>query len=331
MSRGELRRLFDTSREMASPYGSLARQGATLVPRRLLFVEEAQSSATIRAPGTQVTQPRRGNLDKPPWKRLPLNGFQRMTVEDDHVFDVHLGATLVPYATLKPRRAVLPSRRSTLQMARLENGPGGIDPFSLDERVRDRWREMARIWDENKRPNEGKSLSEQIDYYGKLTAQFEWMMSRGMQVRIACATSGRPTAAILPDWHAVVDTSAYWIPCDFHDEAAYLLAVINSVALYSAVKDLMPSGQFGPRHVHKHLWRLPIPKFDSTIRLHTEISEAGLQAAAVANRTLSELNRSQQKVTVTIARREIRNMLTESQEGQRVESLIDRLLDSIGN
>ena len=24
----------------------------------------------------------------------------------------------------------------------------------------------------------------------------------------------------------------------------------------------MPKGQFGARHLHKHLWKLPIPEFD---------------------------------------------------------------------
>ena len=76
-----------------------------MVPRCLLFVEPTLGSSTIQPPGTEVTNPRRGTFDKKPWKNLPLASFHEMTVESDHVFDIHLGETLIPYATLDPLKA----------------------------------------------------------------------------------------------------------------------------------------------------------------------------------------------------------------------------------
>ena len=37
------------------------------------------------------------------------------TIETLHVHDIHLGETLMPYATLEPRKAALPSNGSTRQ------------------------------------------------------------------------------------------------------------------------------------------------------------------------------------------------------------------------
>ena len=92
----------------------------------------------------------------------------------------------------------------------------------------------------------------------------------------------------------------------------------------------MPKGQFGARHVFKHLWRLPIPEYDDTNPLHVELAEAG-EAAAIGAKALWDEVRVEregkgQSTSVTVARREIRKWLSESAEGRRVEGLVGRLL-----
>ena len=54
-----------------SPYRPQARQGATIAPRCLFFVEEATADTTFTAAGTTLFNPRRGPHDKKPWKELP--------------------------------------------------------------------------------------------------------------------------------------------------------------------------------------------------------------------------------------------------------------------
>ena len=97
---------------------------------------------------------------------------------------------------------------------------------------------------------------------------------------------------MLQDSGALVDHLLYWIPCRTIDEANYLLAVINSDALQEAVRPLMSKGQFGARDLHKHLWKLPIPRFDPAQELHVTIAEAGATAAAAAGKKLEELRDS---------------------------------------
>jgi hypothetical protein len=89
----------------------------------------------------------------------------------------------------------------------------------------------------------------------------------------------------------------------------------------------MPKGQFGARHLHKHLWKLPIPEFDPTQELHAAIAETGATAAAGARGRLAELREQRgDKLTVTIARRELRKWLRASDEGKEVEATVGRML-----
>ena len=139
-------------------------------------------------------------------------------------------------------------------------------------------------------------------------------------------TSGAPTAALLHDDNALVDTTLYWVTCKDLQEAHYLLAIINSRALYEAVAPLMPKGQFGARHLHKHLWKLPIPEFDGGDPLHVAVSRAGRAAAEGAACELAALRQTRPRLTWRIARRELRKSLQSSKEGKAVEDTVTELL-----
>ena len=119
----------------------------------------------------------------------------------------------------------------------------------------------------------------------------------------------------------------FWVACKNADEANYLLAIINSQKLYDSVKSLMPKGQFEARHLHKHLWKLPIPEFDPAQERHATIANSGATAVAGAEAKLNELREQRgDKLTVNIARRELRIWLGASSEGKAVETAVGRLL-----
>ena len=268
--------ITDTSQAGESPYAKRARKGADIYPRALMFVEETEGRTVIRRPGTIVVNPRRGSQDKAPWRDLDLTDITRQTIETAHVYDVHLGETLVPYGTLEPRKAVLPLRRGDKMIATDTSAVGGVRPDGMEELMRDRWRTISHLWETNKGPNVRTSLMGNLDHWGKLTAQLEWQLDNGgMPIRVVHSSSGFPTAALLEGRDAYLESTAYWIPCKDIIEARFLLSIINSDVLYEAMEPLMPKGQFGARHVQKHLWRLPIPLFDEHNQLHIDISAAG--------------------------------------------------------
>ena len=193
--------------------------------------------------------------------------------------------------------------------------------------MRERWQTISDLWDEYKSPVNKLDLMGQLDYWNHVSAQLEWQRNPGERpVRVVYARSGVPTAALITDDNTLVDTTLYWITCQSVQEGHYLLALINSDTLYAAVTPLMAKGQFGARHSHKQLWKLPIPEYDGTEALHGEIAAAGEAAAAGAARELARLRERRDRVTVTIARRELRRWLRESAEGARVEAAVGRLL-----
>ena len=299
-----------------------------IVPRRLFFVNETENTAVVQAAPTVTVNPRRGKQDKASWKALDLTAITGQTVENRHLFDVHLGEAIVPYIALEPLNALLPLKRGDAAIPADDDGPGGIRLGGLERRMRERWQTVSRLWENNKALANNLNLLGQLDYMHKLSSQLEWQQDEGDRpVRVVYTKSGEPTAALLQDSGALVDHLLYWIPCRTIDEANYLLAVINSDALQEAVRPLMSKGQFGARDLHKHLWKLPIPRFDPAQELHVTIAEAGATAAAAAGKKLEELREQRgDRLTVKIARRELRKWLFTSDEGKAVENAVGKLL-----
>ncbi len=337
-TRRELVPITDTSALGKSHYAKHSKQGAVIVPRCLFFVHEGENPAIIQAGQTVTVIPRRGTYDKEPWRSLDLAAITGQAIERQYVFDVHLGETVVPYATFEPLKATLPLKREDARLPADPDGVGGIRLGSLARNMRDRWQAVSGLWEKHKATATDLDLLDQLDYYGKLSAQLEWRQSTCEDaLRVIYTSAGAPTAAIIEDNTVIIDYKLFWITCKNEREAHYLLAIINSEALHEAVIPLMSKGQFGARDLQKHLWKLPIPEFDSTVPLHAAIADAGQAAATGAAQQLASLRarRSESKtakrgsprpLTVTIARRELRQWLRTSPEGQAAESEVGRLL-----
>ena len=320
--------ITDTSERGESPYNGYARQGASLRPRRLIFVEEIENPAIIQASQTITVQPRRGAQDKRPWRDLDLTALTGQTIETQHVYDVYLGETVVPYATLEPLKAALPLRHGDASLPADDGGVGGVGLGGLERRMRERWQTISGLWEEHKARANKLNLLGQIDFLHKLSSQLEWQRNPDDRpVRVIYTSGGEPAAALLHDNSALVDKRLYWIACKDNEEATYLLAIINSKALYEAVIPFMSKGQFGARDLQKHLWKLPIPEYDGTEALHGEIAAVGAAAAAGAARELGRLRADRgNDVGSRIVRRELRKWLRQSAAGARVEAAVGRLL-----
>ena len=322
--------ITDTSVAGDSPYAGHSRNGATIFPRCLFFVEEAENPATVQAGQTVTVNPRRGSQDKEPWRSLDLAAITGQTIEKTHLFNVHLGETLAPYATLTPLKAVLPLRRGAGEIPAEENGVGGIRIGGLARRMRERWRTISSLWEENKTAANKLDLLGRLDYHSELSSQLEWQRNPGDRpIRVVYTKSGEPTAALLHDDGALVENVLFWITCKDVQEAHYLLAIINSDTLADAVnRYTTPNWAGNTRDLHKHLWKLPIPEFDPSQPLHVVVAEAGEAAAEGAVQQLDKLRQERDRVTVTIARRELRKWLRESVEGKAVEAAVSGLLTS---
>ncbi len=310
----------------ASPYADIARQGATIVPRCLFFVEKSPNTTIIRAGRTVRVNPRRGPYDKEPWRSLDLVKINDRTIEDRYHFDVTLGATIAPYVALKPQKALLPIIDGGLPHD--DSAPGGVVNHQMATRFRRRWENMSELWEANRAFHDTKSLCQQLDYMGKLSAQLAWRAGTERGPRLVYSGSGRPTAAILADEDAIVDYTLYWMRCGSPEEACYLCGVINSSVLEDLVVPHMPRGQFGPRHLQKHLWKLPIPLFDPCDDRHQRIAEAAQSAQAGAEDALAAeaAARDVDSLSTVVARRIVRSWLKSSPEGAEADAAVAALL-----
>ena len=191
--------ITDTSVDGGSPYGSHSRQGAVIVPRCLFFVEETENPAVVQAGQTVTVNPRRGSQDKEPWRSLDLAAITGQTIGTQHLYDVHLGETLLPYATLDPLKAILPLQTGETGLPADTEGVGGVNLGALGQRMRDRWRTVSRLWEENKAEANKMDLVGAVGLLRQTLGAIEWRTESKRQAfpRRLYTKSGEPTAALL--------------------------------------------------------------------------------------------------------------------------------------
>ena len=116
-----------------------------------------------------------------------------------------------------------------------------------------------------------------------------------------------------------MDHKAYWAPARSPEEAAYLVAVINSAAVLAKVTDLQPHGQKDKRDFDNLVWTLPIPEYDPADALHRDLAAAAGRAEAVAAAVPLAGHFTQK-------RRAIRAALAADGVAAEMEALVDALL-----
>lgn len=292
--------------EYHSTYAYVANQGPTIVDRRLFFVATQPNTTLMAAPGTVLTFPRVAKQDQ---KQYDVSSLAGMPVHESNLFDIYLGESLAPYVVLAPQTAVLPVDKATMTLP-LDHNSGELEITELDERMQNRWLKMSALWDANKGKNDTKPLIRNLNWVNKLTSQLAYLRDPGDRpVRIAYTTSGRPTAALITDNKAILDTSTYQVACRTIEEAHYLLAIINSDALADAAKPFCPTNWARKiRTLHKSLWKLPIPEFDAAEAKHVELAALGKRAADEAAAVIAGLAAMEGKTpTSQKARAQLRN------------------------
>lgn len=296
--------------EGGSPYRGAFRQGATLVPRRLVFVEQVPQVGRLPpSPDFPVVRGRTGNQDKKPWKELvPPQG----PVDKEFLRPALLGESIAPFRLLGMPLAVIPwdNERGELMDAGKAIQRGYLRLT--------RWLESTEeLWEKHKRS--AMTHLERIDYHGELSCQFPVA-----PIRIVYAASGtNPAACVVQNSNCVFEHKLYWAKPENLKEARYLCGVLNSETLRNEVAQFQSQGQWGARDFDKYVFNLPIPRFDKDNALHQRLARAAGTAERVANNV--PLKESEYFVTT---RKRIRAALAEDGVAERLEELVAKLLDS---
>lgn len=253
---------------VASPYGPRFSQGATLVPRFLLFVEAAGDNPLGAGAGRRRVHSYRNSNEKQPWKALPsLTG----TIEKQFLRPTLVGDSVLPFRLRPAREAVIPWDGTDLGRTtgeRLDLYPG----------LAQWWRQATTTWDTNRTAGSTLSLLDRIDYQRGLTNQLP-----GSAIRVVYTKSGMYLAAtIVTDPKMVIDHKLYWASAASLDEATYLVTVLNSNALLKLIRPLQARGEHNPRDFDKYVWQAPIPLYDPSEAAHRNLVEIGQRATQIA-------------------------------------------------
>ena len=279
-----------------SPYAELTRTGARIGDRQLFFVETLPHTASIPTANTTNVRPKLGSQDKVNYEGQ-LHQLEGV-VSNDHLFDVYLGECIAPFVALDPLKAALPVHRPTMTMPLNHDDCEGdkhnacrLDVAALHPTMRRRWSKAAEMYGAAHTNKEIKDLYSNLNHLKKLPSQLDYLrgaIAGDEKVRVAYTRSGRPTATIVRDNKAILDDNLFQTECASVNEARYVLAFVNSNQLATAAETFMPRGLYGARHLQKHGWKLPIPRYDSNDPLHVRLSELGETAEQECQALIAE-------------------------------------------
>jgi hypothetical protein len=290
----------------SSAYKEQFLNGATIFPRFLSVVELASVGQLGANKAAPVVESRRTSQEKQPWKSL---NAMRGNIEAEFLRPLYLGESIAPYRALGPELAVIPCE----QNGALLNG----ETARIKGYVHlAKWMDQAeQIWSQNS--NSKMTLIDQLDYYGKLSAQFPIA-----PLRVVFAASGTlPSASLLCDQQGIVEHALYWAKVKTQTEGHYLLGVLNSEAARKLAENLQARGQWGARHFDKVILSLPIPKFEPNNPLHKALAKAAAKAEAFASAVKLDDNMHFVK-----ARQKIRAALAENGVAVEIDQLVAQLL-----
>ncbi|MGH6838016.1 MAG: N-6 DNA methylase [Methylocella sp.] len=293
--------------EGGSLYRKMFRQGATLVPRMLCFVERKTMGRLGADPSAPYVASRRSNQEKKPWKNLP--GIENR-VEAEFLRLALLGESILPYRIFQHFEAVVPVTVKGEALDAEAAANRGFDGLHG-------WMNKAeKIWNANAESG-AMTLIGRWNFHNELGAQFPLA-----PLRVVYAASGTNPAASVCEECAVIEHSLYWSAPAAENEGRYLTAIFNSETTRARGESLQARGQFGARHFDKVIFNLPIPRFDAGNRLHNAVAEAAREAETIAAAVPLPENIKFQR-----ARGLVRAALTEAGVAQRIDALVASLLD----
>ncbi|CUX26577.1 putative BseRI endonuclease [Agrobacterium fabrum str. J-07] len=286
-----------------SPYAPAFSQGATLVPRMSFVVEEQPLTSLGIPAGRKALKSSRSVQEKKPWKELPdITGV----VETEFIRPFYTGDNAYPYRMGLAQTVVLPcGKRGPLSPQQIELHPG----------LAQWWERAETLWMEH-RSSERLSLMQRLDFQSTLSNQLPTPPLRVVYNRAGMHLM----AAKVKEPRAIVASGLYWASMETEEEADYLCAVMNAPITTEMVRPYMSYGK-DERDIHKHVWEVPIPKYDPNVALHRRLSELGRIAEGIVAAFHIDPD-----LHFAATRRHIRARLESIEEGQEINELAFELL-----
>ena len=242
-----------------SDYKSLFYQGATLVPRPLVFfqIEGRNEESLFISSDSDIMR-----RSKKKWRHY----FQNKEIEKVFRYKTFLNKDLVPFFLKGNRNVFLPLDSEFLyDIENLKKNPKAFKFYSeMDEIYKDRKKNTSNI----------ETLFDNLNYWNKLLKQ-----SKNKHYLVVYNASGSNLkAAVIHNRkkRIIVGSENYYYPTDSKDEAYYLVAVLNSPIFTRNVKLIRSS-----RHIHKRPFSFPIPLFDGKNATHISLAKKAVKCETI--------------------------------------------------
>jgi hypothetical protein len=270
----------------------------------MAFMVEVQPSSPLGTPhGRVAVQSSRSVQEKRPWKNLPSLSA---VVESEFVRPLINGENLFPFRVGEPSLAVVPCTREKLLADQEIEEHAGLQQW---------WAQTSGAWDAN-RSSSVRTLSESLDFHSKLTKQLPIT-----SLRVIYNTSGMHICCSkLRNARAIIANGLYWSAMRSEDEANYLSGVLNAPITTELTQPLMSYGK-DERHIHKHVWELPIPEFDPTNASHRRIAELSVECESLVAKFEIGPN-----LHFAATRRHIREYLQTTDTGRELGELVFEMI-----
>jgi hypothetical protein len=246
--------------EIISNYKKLFRQGASLVPRNLLFVDIIKKGIKGNNINLTTIQPSKSIQSKKysTWKFI---AYDQAKVDSSNIFSVAKSTGLIPFYYLLPYNAFLPLEKRENNEYILKT------PNSLSSMKH--YKNLQEIYLKNKKIGAKiETLEKRINYGNALTDPRQFKTPKVIYGGIGSIVKG----AILTE-SMIVDTSLYFYVPKNLEEAHYILGYLNSPYITEHVKLMGSTGARGSlRNIHKHPFNFNFPKFEENIKLHQNIA-----------------------------------------------------------
>ncbi len=266
-----------TLRSFYQPY---FKEGATIVPRSLWFVEIKSHPMLGFDPSLPLVQTaeRAQKEAKPAYKGLRLEG----NIESDFLYATLLSTDIVPFGYLDFRLVVLPilpsGKHFEVLSAAEARSQGFLNLANWLEKAQGEW--------EERRGEKAKNMDifGWLDYRKKLssqqTAKYKVLYPMSATYLCSCVVENKSISFQVAGQGVeaqgfVVDYKAFYFDTDNREEAYYLATVLNSSIIDELLKPMQSRGLWGPRDICKKVLEIPIPRYDPSDENHYALSQLG--------------------------------------------------------
>lgn len=242
-----------------SPYVTEFRQGASLVPRNLLFVDKIKSKNSHLPDDIWEISPA-SNLQSKKYSTWDFQAYQSGLIEGNYLFPIAKSTGLLSFHYFEDYWAALPLEKVDTNEYKVQ--------LPVHPHAKAHFSNLITLYSQNLKPDAKIThLFQRLDYGHALSDNRQFA-----KIKIIFAGIGSNVKAAILQKLAIIDTSLYYYCPKSITEAYYLLGILNSSIATDYVRLTGSTGANGSlRNIHKHPLKLPFPKFDPTLLLHSKI------------------------------------------------------------